>query len=692
MALIKCKECGKQISDKAQKCPHCGCPVEVNQARSNEIIEPATKKKRWPFLVFGLLAVSIVAAVALYKSEDGVSSLFGGDEAVKVMITPEFTEAVRKYDKLAAFSDGMAAVCKNGKWGYINHKGEEVIPCQFDSEGEYNQVMAEHIDENSCVSHAFHEGVALVRRNEEWGVIDKEGKVVVEYGKYDFLEDCHDGIICASNEDGDSAVFFNKNGEKQFKLDIDEYICSTFSEGLLPVRKEGKYGYVNVKGEVTIPCKYVYAAPFSEGKAIVRLEDAESGLRCIDKQGKELFRIQDDVCDIGEFHDGMLAVYTDDGGFASAYGFIDETGKLVIPCDYFGYFERRDISGVYPFSEGYTYLGKDGGQPHFVDKKGVATSFPYKLMVRPSNSVGVFSDGLACVENENGKVGFMDVNGKLTIPFKYGSYNGELGNLSTYGVFNNGVALVQIGDCWGYVDKNGNDTFTPEDAEAWEAKLKQEAEERWLQEQREAEERQRELEHQQEQEAKSWLEGNWRFRTTVYGSETEMRVGISGDVIVVLIDGRQIYAGPYTIEGNHLVYNRSNGVAEILIIDRENRRLMADDTHPMQRFNSSVSSQGCRHSNYGSSSSTDRIIASGEKYVQETFAELSSMASSISSNRQISNPNLNPAYLMMLKTNLDNKLDELASLYRKNGNMDKYNECLYKKQKAARIFREIGLN
>ena len=27
MALIKCKECGKQISDKAEECPHCGYPI-----------------------------------------------------------------------------------------------------------------------------------------------------------------------------------------------------------------------------------------------------------------------------------------------------------------------------------------------------------------------------------------------------------------------------------------------------------------------------------------------------------------------------------------------------------------------------------------------------------------------------------------------------------------------------------------
>ena len=28
MALIKCSECGKEISSKAAACPYCGCPIE----------------------------------------------------------------------------------------------------------------------------------------------------------------------------------------------------------------------------------------------------------------------------------------------------------------------------------------------------------------------------------------------------------------------------------------------------------------------------------------------------------------------------------------------------------------------------------------------------------------------------------------------------------------------------------------
>jgi len=35
MALIKCNECGKEISDKATNCIHCGCPIEEFKKKDN---------------------------------------------------------------------------------------------------------------------------------------------------------------------------------------------------------------------------------------------------------------------------------------------------------------------------------------------------------------------------------------------------------------------------------------------------------------------------------------------------------------------------------------------------------------------------------------------------------------------------------------------------------------------------------
>lgn len=39
MALIKCPECGKKISNKATMCIHCGCPLEYNTAGNEQIVE-----------------------------------------------------------------------------------------------------------------------------------------------------------------------------------------------------------------------------------------------------------------------------------------------------------------------------------------------------------------------------------------------------------------------------------------------------------------------------------------------------------------------------------------------------------------------------------------------------------------------------------------------------------------------------
>lgn len=38
MALINCPECNKEISNKAQSCPHCGCPINLNTRYSIYII------------------------------------------------------------------------------------------------------------------------------------------------------------------------------------------------------------------------------------------------------------------------------------------------------------------------------------------------------------------------------------------------------------------------------------------------------------------------------------------------------------------------------------------------------------------------------------------------------------------------------------------------------------------------------
>lgn len=42
MALIKCPECSKEVSDKAKTCPHCGYPL-TNNEKTNTVLVNGTK-------------------------------------------------------------------------------------------------------------------------------------------------------------------------------------------------------------------------------------------------------------------------------------------------------------------------------------------------------------------------------------------------------------------------------------------------------------------------------------------------------------------------------------------------------------------------------------------------------------------------------------------------------------------------
>lgn len=59
MAIIKCPECGKEVSDKAKSCPNCGCPIESITPNGTVRIKVSTLKSSSGFN--GNQQVSIIA-------------------------------------------------------------------------------------------------------------------------------------------------------------------------------------------------------------------------------------------------------------------------------------------------------------------------------------------------------------------------------------------------------------------------------------------------------------------------------------------------------------------------------------------------------------------------------------------------------------------------------------------------------
>ena len=62
MALIKCPDCGKQISDKAGACPNCGCPI-ANRPTTVKIrcLSDDRHVKRMVFTINGRRVVGLFA-------------------------------------------------------------------------------------------------------------------------------------------------------------------------------------------------------------------------------------------------------------------------------------------------------------------------------------------------------------------------------------------------------------------------------------------------------------------------------------------------------------------------------------------------------------------------------------------------------------------------------------------------------
>ncbi|WP_277118538.1 WG repeat-containing protein [Anaerotignum faecicola] len=128
-----------------------------------------------------------------------------------------------------------------------------------------------------------------------------------------------------------------------------------FSEGLAAVSDKNGTGFVNRNGEVVIPLQFEEAEPFSDGLAVVKKTDGTYAY--IDKTGKIAIDASQ-YSSVLPFYEGLAMVRSRNTHKA---GFIDKTGKEVIPCQYrwAGYFRN-----------GVTYASDAEGKNWLIDKTG----------------------------------------------------------------------------------------------------------------------------------------------------------------------------------------------------------------------------------------------------------------------------------------------------------------------------------
>jgi len=80
MSLIRCSECAKQVSSKAESCPQCGCPLrskpDVVSGRKIVTIEKTSKQFKTDLIIGHLISWPSVGVV-IWGASEGRTDLVG---------------------------------------------------------------------------------------------------------------------------------------------------------------------------------------------------------------------------------------------------------------------------------------------------------------------------------------------------------------------------------------------------------------------------------------------------------------------------------------------------------------------------------------------------------------------------------------------------------------------------------------
>lgn len=244
----------------------------------------------------------------------------------------------------------------------------------------------------------FSQGIAAgITKEEIPCFIDSTGKIIKQFPDYQ--------AVYNFGKD-DITVFYHKNGkfglmDKSFREVIPAKYNQTsfYDNGLFVVEYDGKWGAVNRNDKTIIPFEY---------ETLGYLDDA-----------------------------GMILATK-----ASLSGFIDQSGKVIIPLTFYN---------LFPYQENFAkFIDKASGKYGVIDRKG-------NIIVQPKyNDIGFFKNGLAIVSNYNyqtgegediiTKRGYIDTTGKEIIPLTF---------TIAFDFEKRGLAFVQdsIGDA--YIDRSG---------------------------------------------------------------------------------------------------------------------------------------------------------------------------------------------------------------------------------------------
>jgi hypothetical protein len=282
------------------------------------------------------------------------------------------------YDSAFEFKEGLGRVSSNNKYGFIDAEGNVVVPLQFP--------MAED----------FTDGRALVEvpvgASQKTGFIDETGKMVID-AVYDWARPFSEGITVVQLNGKSGLIDTNGKTIVEPKFDSIESKSKTlFREGFAQVQMNGKYGFIDKSGNITIQPQFDMVGDFYEGLASLRVNGNPWREGFINKIGK--IAIEPKFNSVRWFSEGLAAVEVN-----KKWGYINKSGEFVIAPQYQAAYEFKKGVAIVSTLDGYGAIDASG-------KVVIPTKFPYIDMISQERE-------LWRVQIDGQKWGYIDRKGNV---------------------------------------------------------------------------------------------------------------------------------------------------------------------------------------------------------------------------------------------------------------------------------------
>ncbi|WP_294229179.1 WG repeat-containing protein [uncultured Chryseobacterium sp.] len=438
---------------------------------------------KWGYITKDSIVVIPFEYDFLNPFENGLA--YAENNQKKFFITKDNLKLEGDYDEVRVFSEGLAAVRKNKKWGFIDNKGNLMIPIQYDTADYFRGSGLCEVTKNGksgfinkqgeeVIPIVYEDGKqemkdqnVIVKKNGKWAVFDNAGKQLSEF-KYDELKTAYISDFSKNIFDRDASTFFENgaalgivNGKYEFinlkaeaafpdnKFDSAS-VFDTFKNAM--VKRNGKYGIIKTDGTFKVPLIYDLIEYFDTNHSSSEYYNA--------KKGNIYSIFNSDLKKIGESHAGVYNDFSNETptlifkDLKEKAGMVDREGNVLIPFEYDNLRKIENtlllsarnggLSGVisntgkvkipvaykmlYPVYDKFDDEGQRKKNLFIAD--GTLIDINNKVILNGYDSImPVYYDHNKLIVSRNKKFGIINVDKKIFLPVEYD----EISNWVEYG-------------------------------------------------------------------------------------------------------------------------------------------------------------------------------------------------------------------------------------------------------------------